>query len=170
MERRLGNDQTMMLNPFTLIGPGSRLLVAALTALVATAPASAQYYGERTVRYGNTSGPFFDGRDDSRDFPTDGVFPGNFAANPFTRRTAEPLDSWAAILAAPRRHILPRSTSTSRAIGSIVEDIVSVPHRNIRIAGTGLNARDGLTPRKAPGTAASTASRSVRPSMTGRPG
>jgi hypothetical protein len=83
MERRLGNDQTMMLNPFTLIGPSRRLLVAALTAWVATAPASAQYYGERTFRYGNTSGAFFDGRDDSRDFPTDGVFPGNFAANPF---------------------------------------------------------------------------------------
>jgi hypothetical protein len=83
MERRLGNDQTMMLNPFTPLGPSRRLLVAALTALVATAPASAQYYGERTLRYGNTSGPFFDGRDDHRDFPTDGVFPGNFAANPF---------------------------------------------------------------------------------------
>jgi hypothetical protein len=83
MERRLGNDQTMILNPFTLIGPASRLLVAALTALVAAAPASAQYYGERTFRYGNTSGVFFDGRGDNRDFPTDGVFPGNFAANPF---------------------------------------------------------------------------------------
>jgi hypothetical protein len=83
MERRLGNDHTMMLNPFTLIGPSRRLLVAALAALVATAPASAQYYGERILRYGNTSGPFFDGRDDNRDFPTNGVFPGNFAANPF---------------------------------------------------------------------------------------
>ena len=83
MERRLGNDQAMMLHPFTLIGPSRRLLAAALTALVATVPASAQYYGERTLRYGNTSGVFFDGRDDHRDFRANGVFPGNFAANPF---------------------------------------------------------------------------------------
>src|SRR5882724_9076232 len=88
----------------------------------------------------------------------------------FMRRTAEPLDSWAATLAAPRHHIPPRSTSTSRAIGSIVEDIVSVPHRNIRIAGTGVNARDGLTPRKAPGTAASTASRLRTPLCNGTAG
>jgi hypothetical protein len=83
MERRLGNDQTMMHNPITPIAPGKRLLVAALTAFVATAPASAQNYGERPLRYGNTSGLFFDGRDDHRDFPANGFFPGNFAANPF---------------------------------------------------------------------------------------
>lgn len=82
MERRLGNDQTMKQSPLTLKG-GKRLLVAALTAFVAImAPASAQNYGERPIRYGNTSGQFFDGRDDHRDFPTDGFFPGNFAADP----------------------------------------------------------------------------------------
>jgi hypothetical protein len=83
MERRLGNDQTMMHNPITLTAPRKCLLVAALTAFVATAPALAQNYGERTIRYGNTSGYFFDGRDDNRDFPTNGSFPGNFAANQF---------------------------------------------------------------------------------------
>ena len=33
-------------------------------------------------RYGNTSGWYYDGRDDNRDFPTNGSFPGNFATNP----------------------------------------------------------------------------------------
>jgi len=82
MERRLGNDQSMMHPPVTLAGPGKRLWVAALAAFLAAAPASAQYYGERTIRYGNTSGYFFDGRDDNRDFPTDSFFPGNFASDP----------------------------------------------------------------------------------------
>lgn len=82
MERRLGNDQTMKRRPVTLKGPRTRLLVSALTAFVAVAPASAQNYGERTLRYGNTSGHVYDGRDDHRDFPTNGFFPGNFAADP----------------------------------------------------------------------------------------
>ena len=68
--------------PVTLKSPRTRLLVLALTAFVAAAPASAQNYGERTLRYGNTSGHVFDGRDDHRDFPTAGFFPGNFAADP----------------------------------------------------------------------------------------
>ena len=55
--------------------------VAALCA-VATTAAPAQDYGGRTVRFGNTSGWSFDGRDDGRDFPTNGFFPGNFAADP----------------------------------------------------------------------------------------
>ena len=82
MERRLGNDQTMKQSPLTLKAPTGRLLVAGLTALLAIAPSSAQNYGERTLRYGNTSGHVFDGRDDHRDFPTAGFFPGNFAADP----------------------------------------------------------------------------------------
>jgi hypothetical protein len=36
----------------------------------------------RVLRYGNTSGWYYDGRDDDRDFPTNGFFPGNFAADP----------------------------------------------------------------------------------------
>ncbi|MGE5156643.1 MAG: BA14K family protein [Gemmatimonas sp.] len=41
------------------------------------------YYGPRPLRYGVTS-PWwtFDARNDNRDFPTNGAFPGNFAANP----------------------------------------------------------------------------------------
>jgi len=52
--------------------------------LMASWPASAQVYGERPARYGITSNFFnYDNRDDQRDFPTNGSFPGNFAANPF---------------------------------------------------------------------------------------
>jgi hypothetical protein len=87
MERRLGNDQTMKQGPVARKA-GECLLVAVLTAFVAIAPASAQNYGERTLRYGNTTtGHFFDGRDDHRDFPTDGFFPGNFAADPLYAAT-----------------------------------------------------------------------------------
>jgi hypothetical protein len=63
----------------------SRVLVTAMAMLAcaaATTAAPAQDYGGRTVRFGNTSGWFFDGRDDGRDFPTNGFFPGNFAADP----------------------------------------------------------------------------------------
>jgi hypothetical protein len=60
-----------------------RLSVLVTTAIVLTgAAATAQDYAGRTLRYGNTSGWFFDGRNDDRDFPTNGVFPGNFASNP----------------------------------------------------------------------------------------
>ena len=72
----------MIHKPFSLIAVRKRMLVAALTAFVATAPASAQNYGELTLRYGNTSSYYFDGRNDDRDFPTNGFFPGNFAADP----------------------------------------------------------------------------------------
>ncbi len=74
MERRLGNDHAMKQSPV--------MLAATLATFVAMAPASAQNYGEPALRYGNTSGHIFDGRDDHRDFPTDGLFPGNFAADP----------------------------------------------------------------------------------------
>jgi len=56
-----------------------------LLALAATiTSASAQTYGEgRRYNNGNTASFFFyDNRDDQRDFPTNGVFPGNFAASP----------------------------------------------------------------------------------------
>lgn len=63
----------------------SRFLpITAITlALVAATPALAQDLGGRTLRFGNTSGWYYDGRDDDRDFPSNGFFPGNFAAHPF---------------------------------------------------------------------------------------
>jgi hypothetical protein len=55
---------------------------AAIAAFAAMAPAFAQDY--RVLRYGNTSPWSFDGRDDDRDYPANGVFPGNFADAPST--------------------------------------------------------------------------------------
>jgi len=61
------------------------ICLAAFAASMASVPASAQTYGERPQRYGNTASFFnYDNRDDQRDFPTNGVFPGNFAADPST--------------------------------------------------------------------------------------
>jgi hypothetical protein len=61
-----------------------RFLVTTVTVLTtaATTAALAQDYGARTLRFGNTSGRYYDGRDDNRDFPTNGFFPDNFAADP----------------------------------------------------------------------------------------
>jgi hypothetical protein len=59
-----------------------RVLVTAAAMLMAAAAATAQDYGSRPLRFGNTSGWYYDGREDSRDFPTNGYFPGNFAADP----------------------------------------------------------------------------------------
>jgi len=57
--------------------------LALFATLLLTAPASADDYGQRPLRYGVTS-PWwtFDARNDDRDVPTNGMFPGNFAANP----------------------------------------------------------------------------------------
>jgi hypothetical protein len=81
MERRLGYDHAMIDNSLVHRVPKVRLLLAAL-ALALTSPVSAQTFGEHPVRYGVTSSFYYDGRGDNRDFPTNGVFPGNFAANP----------------------------------------------------------------------------------------
>jgi len=58
--------------------------IVSVLACGATSAALAQDYGNRPLRYGNTSGWYFDGRDDGRDFPTNGSFPGNFAADPLS--------------------------------------------------------------------------------------
>jgi hypothetical protein len=65
---------------------GADLKKAILLAFAASiaSGASAQTLGERPQRYGNTASLFYDNRDDSRDFPTNGAFPGNFAADTFS--------------------------------------------------------------------------------------
>jgi hypothetical protein len=65
-----------------MIRSGIWITTAAILACSTTAPAFAQDNGSRTLRYGNTSGWYYDGRNDDRDFPTNGFFPGNFATNP----------------------------------------------------------------------------------------
>jgi len=57
------------------------LIVCAVVALCTSGTASAQ---QRPLRFGYTSGWSFDGRDADRDFRTNGYFPGNFAADPFS--------------------------------------------------------------------------------------
>jgi BA14K-like protein len=59
------------------------LLVLLLEPLGATA-AQAQDLGVRPLRYGNTSGWSYDNRDDDRDMPTNGFYPGNFTSDPST--------------------------------------------------------------------------------------
>ena len=68
-----------------MTGLQKAVLLVVFAASMASVPASAQVYGEPPQRYGNTANFFnYDNRDDQRDFPANGVFPGNFAANPFT--------------------------------------------------------------------------------------
>jgi len=55
---------------------------AAVLAIYAP-PGRADVLQHSAIRYGYTSGWLYDNRDDDRDFPLNGVFPGNFAAQPF---------------------------------------------------------------------------------------
>ena len=61
-----------------------KAVLALLASLLVAAPAFAgDDYGPRPLRYGVTSSWWtFDARNDDRDVPTNGMFPGNFAANP----------------------------------------------------------------------------------------
>jgi hypothetical protein len=59
---------------------GFAIVTATVLASLATTPAASQQ--QRVLRYGNTSGWSFDIRDDDRDSPSNGFFPGNFAASP----------------------------------------------------------------------------------------
>jgi hypothetical protein len=83
MEGRLGNGQAV---GGMVRGMGSKkaILLVFFAALAGNTPAYPQVFGERPMRYGITSNFFnYDNRDDQRDFPTNGTFPGNFATSPF---------------------------------------------------------------------------------------
>jgi len=59
----------------------ARMMIAAATlAALFAAPATSQDYP--VIRYGSTSAFHFDARNDRRDVPTNGFFPGNFATDP----------------------------------------------------------------------------------------
>ena len=83
MEGRLGNGQAAGGGLVKMRGLKTAVLLVVLAASIGSA--TAQVYGEgRRYGNGNTASFFFyDNRDDQRDFPTNGVFPGNFAADPF---------------------------------------------------------------------------------------
>jgi hypothetical protein len=55
-------------------------MIAGVVLPLLSVPAHA--YDDRILRYGNTSPWSYDGRDDKRDFPTNGFFPGNFVTDP----------------------------------------------------------------------------------------
>ena len=63
---------------------GQAIAGASLLALVGASSAQAQDLGLRPLRYGNTSSWYYDNRDDDRDAPSNGFFPGNFTADPST--------------------------------------------------------------------------------------
>jgi hypothetical protein len=60
------------------------ITAAAIALLLGASVASAQDLGLRPLRYGNTSPWSYDNRDDPRDYPTNGFFPGNYTADPST--------------------------------------------------------------------------------------
>jgi hypothetical protein len=58
------------------------IMCAAILLASPVTPGAATDLRYRPIRYGPTSGWLYDNRNDNRDFPTNGVFPGNFAAQP----------------------------------------------------------------------------------------
>ena len=85
MEGRLGHRQAAIRGVVRDMDAKTRILLLALAASMASVSAQAQTRGEGH-RYGNgntASFFFYDNRNDQRDFPTNGVFPGNFATDPF---------------------------------------------------------------------------------------
>ncbi|HLZ05507.1 MAG TPA: BA14K family protein [Bradyrhizobium sp.] len=60
------------------------MAAAGIVTVLTTGMAQAQDLGLRPLRYGNTSGWYYDNRDDNRDYPTNGFFPGNFTDDPST--------------------------------------------------------------------------------------
>jgi hypothetical protein len=58
------------------------IMCAAILIASPVTPGAATDLRYRPVRYGLTSGWLYDNRNDNRDFPANGVFPGNFAAQP----------------------------------------------------------------------------------------
>lgn len=84
MEGRLGYGQAMGGRLVRNVQSKTAILIASIAGLLASGLATAQVFGERPARYGITSNFFnYDNRDDHRDFPTNGGFPGNFAGSPF---------------------------------------------------------------------------------------
>jgi hypothetical protein len=67
-----------------MINIRTAIAAASLAISLAASAAQAQDLGLRPLRYGNTSPWPYDNRDDHRDYPTNGFFPGNFTADPTT--------------------------------------------------------------------------------------
>jgi hypothetical protein len=82
MERRLGNDPAVTYVDGHMTKLARAITSAALLAALSIGASRAQDLSVRPLRYGYTSGWYYDNRDDNRDFTTNGFFPGNFSADP----------------------------------------------------------------------------------------
>jgi hypothetical protein len=138
MEGRLGNGQAVGGRLVRSAGLKTAILLGALAASMTSA--SAQVYGERPQRYGNTASFFFyDNRNDQRDFPTNGGFPGNFAADPFLAGVGA-----AGWLESNPQHSATPYPSQSYSVG--VRGTVACPHYRVEQAADGRRYVRCLTP------------------------
>ena len=109
----------------------STIAALGLAMSLAAAAAQAQDLGLRPLRYGITSPWGYDNRDDDRDYPTNGFFPGNFTADPSTAwlgmagalagnsyRSALPYPSQVVIGVTPARPACARRRSRDPASGA----------------------------------------------------
>jgi hypothetical protein len=124
------------------MGRTAILLVAfAATITTASAQTQGQGYGEgRRYNNGNTASFFFyDNRDDQRDFPTNGVFPGNFAADPFFAGVGA-----AGWLGSNPQHQGAPYPSQSYTVNT--RGYVTCPHTRVEVAADGRRYARCLTP------------------------
>ena len=73
-----------MIRGMPMISMRRAIAAAGLAMAFAVSTAQAQDLGLRPLRYGYTSPWSYDNRDDHRDYPTNGFYPGNFTADPST--------------------------------------------------------------------------------------
>lgn len=139
MEGRLGNGQAA---GGGLVMRGllkTAIIVAAVAASVSSA--SAQTYGEgRRYNNGNTASFFFyDNRNDQRDLPTNGGFPGNFSANPWFAGVGAA--GWLESNPQHSAQPYPSQTYTVNTRGT-----VACPHSRVELAPDGRRTTRCLTP------------------------
>jgi hypothetical protein len=133
MEGRLGDGQAAVRGLVRPMSFKSAILLAACAAVMASVPAKAQGYGEgRRYNNGNTASFFFyDNRDDHRDFQTNGVFPGNFATDPFMAGVGA-----AGWLGSNPQHQSAPYPSQSYTVNTGTADLKSVHHKRRVRSGT----------------------------------
>ncbi len=119
----------------------TKILLAAFVAVMASASAHAQVaYGPGHERYGNTASFFFyDNRDDQRDFPTNGAFPGNFTGAPFFAGVGAA--GW--LGSNPQHQAIPYPSQTYNVD---VRGYVTCPHRRVEVAADGRRTIRCLVP------------------------
>jgi hypothetical protein len=139
MEGRLGNGQAA--GGGLVMRPLLKAAILAVALAASTGSASAQTYGEgRRYNNGNTASFFFyDNRDDQRDFPTNGGFPGNFAADRVFAGVGA-----AGWLGSNPQHSAQPYPSQSYSVN--VRGTVTCPHTRVELAPDGRRTIRCLTP------------------------